>query len=483
MTSKTWAAGTVIDSPWLQDVNDVVYKTLVDLRTSDCDLTGATDSYAAFLAAFTISDYVYVPSGATISLDTMWEPTAGQVLFIGPNAVVKRRSAASSTDPVIWMHYGKAVVMGAGASSRVITEKACPQGIFRLGSVDMTTPVGVLDFFFCGIRNLSIEGAFATEASQSYGQSGGSPDIGILINAPQIDTLGATVVGNQAAYFHTFDDLVIKKLNYGITLKGYANAMRGSNIHFERLGHPTLRGRALDFNGGGESCFVNCWHHFSPYSVGVYSRSTTANTITYSSIGNQILNFTSEPGNAGAAKMFDISAEAFTITGLNYCTTVPSWVGDHHISVISPSHGTADINVMSGRLVHTLKDSSAFGHIITMAAGQTGQPIIVKDSGGTTVFKVDPSGAVTAASAAITGSSLVSTGSISGVAITGTGTVSGLRLRATGAATGVVGTVTIGNTHGTTVGAAGGASALPATPLGYLDVFIEGTAAKIPYYN
>jgi len=36
----------------------------------------------------------------------------------------------------------------------------------------------------------------------------------------------------------------------------------------------------------------------------------------------------------------------------------------------------------------------------------------------------------------------------------------------------------------TTVGAAGGASALPATPLGYLNVTLpDGTAAVIPYYR
>lgn len=40
-----------------------------------------------------------------------------------------------------------------------------------------------------------------------------------------------------------------------------------------------------------------------------------------------------------------------------------------------------------------------------------------------------------------------------------------------------------GQTVGTTVGAAGGASALPATPLGYLTTSVNGSACKIPYYN
>ncbi len=44
-------------------------------------------------------------------------------------------------------------------------------------------------------------------------------------------------------------------------------------------------------------------------------------------------------------------------------------------------------------------------------------------------------------------------------------------------------TVRFNTTTATTVGAAGGASALPATPLGYLSVNVGGTAAKIPYYT
>lgn len=45
------------------------------------------------------------------------------------------------------------------------------------------------------------------------------------------------------------------------------------------------------------------------------------------------------------------------------------------------------------------------------------------------------------------------------------------------------GQVGFGNTTATTVGAAGGASALPATPVGYLAISVGGTNYKIPYYN
>ena len=42
---------------------------------------------------------------------------------------------------------------------------------------------------------------------------------------------------------------------------------------------------------------------------------------------------------------------------------------------------------------------------------------------------------------------------------------------------------TTGGKNSSTVGAAGGASALPATPLGYIKVLIDGTTCKIPYFN
>lgn len=44
-------------------------------------------------------------------------------------------------------------------------------------------------------------------------------------------------------------------------------------------------------------------------------------------------------------------------------------------------------------------------------------------------------------------------------------------------------TTTMKGLHATTVGAAGGASGLPATPLGYLIFDVDGTTVKVPYYN
>lgn len=86
----------------------------------------------------------------------------------------------------------------------------------------------------------------------------------------------------------------------------------------------------------------------------------------------------------------------------------------------------------------------------------------------------------------------VSTGAVSGGTVAATGAVSGATVAATGALTGatatVTGTVTAGNvaltaaSTATTVGAAGAADALPANPVGYITISINGTLRKLPYY-
>ena len=62
-------------------------------------------------------------------------------------------------------------------------------------------------------------------------------------------------------------------------------------------------------------------------------------------------------------------------------------------------------------------------------------------------------------------------------------TYSGWMQLSTAVTSASAGTVSIGGTTATTVGAAGGASALPATPLGYLIGYVGTTQVKIPYYN
>lgn len=56
-------------------------------------------------------------------------------------------------------------------------------------------------------------------------------------------------------------------------------------------------------------------------------------------------------------------------------------------------------------------------------------------------------------------------------------------MRVSGASAGAASTTTLGNGTASTVGAAGGASALPATPLGYIICHVGTTQVKVPYYS
>ena len=51
------------------------------------------------------------------------------------------------------------------------------------------------------------------------------------------------------------------------------------------------------------------------------------------------------------------------------------------------------------------------------------------------------------------------------------------------APTAAAGTINLGGTTATTVGATGAAAALPAQPLGYMIANVAGVAVKIPYYT
>jgi hypothetical protein len=68
--------------------------------------------------------------------------------------------------------------------------------------------------------------------------------------------------------------------------------------------------------------------------------------------------------------------------------------------------------------------------------------------------------------------------------LTSTGTIIAKTFIANGTPIGVAsGEFTFGGDVSATVGAAGGAAALPATPLGYLDAFVGTTPVKIPYFS
>lgn len=104
--------------------------------------------------------------------------------------------------------------------------------------------------------------------------------------------------------------------------------------------------------------------------------------------------------------------------------------------------------------------TNAYGIRIAPPTGATNNYAIAHTTPST--FNVLASGAITTASTITAGGA---------VTLGGTATTSG------------AGVISLGGVTRTTIGANGAATALTAAPLGYLDVYIAGTAAQIPFYN
>jgi hypothetical protein len=101
--------------------------------------------------------------------------------------------------------------------------------------------------------------------------------------------------------------------------------------------------------------------------------------------------------------------------------------------------------------------------------------VLRKDSTGLVEFatlnSVLQSGPVNLGSQTLTTTGAVSTGAVTSTSLTVSGTTTTGNLSLTAATTSTV------------VGAAGAASALPATPAGYIQIPINGTQYKIPFYS
>lgn len=172
--------------------------------------------------------------------------------------------------------------------------------------------------------------------------------------------------------------------------------------------------------------------------------------------------------------------EAFQITS----TAVRTHIIGHQFA------GTALLSKMitdAGQLTYMINENGIYNPPrVQPLVDKTEAFHITKADGTTSIVDVSTSG--TPQLAMVNGSDLLvwsDAFSTLVAKITGsTGQVQGVNFRATGAPTAVsAGEVDIGGTTSGTVGAAGTASALPALPTGYIDIYVAGVAQKIPYYN
>lgn len=107
MSDTTFVAGTVVTKEWLNDVNDHVYGSIVNVKTYGAVGDGITDDTDALRNAFATSKYIEFEPGKTYLVNADGYPTLRAVLnatsqnsvvIIGNNATLK--FSASSTGPI-----------------------------------------------------------------------------------------------------------------------------------------------------------------------------------------------------------------------------------------------------------------------------------------------------------------------------------------------------------------------------------------------
>lgn len=152
----------------------------------------------------------------------------------------------------------------------------------------------------------------------------------------------------------------------------------------------------------------------------------------------------------------------------------------------------ADGSVIIARATHATYTSSSFASVITRAASTAFGHFIGTSNGVTVVLLRGDGSALFAQNVTVTAGGLtVSAGTsalqaVTATTLTTTGVISAggyLQLTAAASADSGGSNLRIGNGTQSTVGANGSATAPPAQPIGYIQIFVGVTPGIIPYYN
>lgn len=251
--------GTIItEDGGTTTANDWYAQRVWDGKKANAEWFGAAinqDNKPAITAALAACDHVVI-NLTTCRVDSIIELNELKVLELAANTLLTRQSASSSdTSPVVWIKGSRASLIGQGQTvSRIKSENDTPDGVVLIGHEDMTQSHANVNW--CTVSDLDLIG------KQSQGNTTGSPTSALVIQNPEIGAL--------TSYFHQIHRLRVSDANYGIWLKGWANANCISNIQGYRLGDETVLGGAFFYdNGALDNCVSNCFLHQSINCVGI----------------------------------------------------------------------------------------------------------------------------------------------------------------------------------------------------------------------
>jgi hypothetical protein len=357
---------------------------------------GITNDSAAIIAAIAASDNVVIPSG-TFIVDSMIELGVDKCLYLSPGTTLQR-SVSGTTDPVIWLKGNSAGLFGAGSASKILTANRCPNGVVRLGHADMTASHANVNW--CTIKDVWIAG------STQFGQTTGNNDVSLMLCNPQFS--GFT------SYFNTIDNVFLANANYGLWLRGWANANKISNVFFQRIGNTSLGNNLLYMNGGLDNVISNVFCHGSTNSQMLVFEdldNTSGGGFLHVPSFNSVTNFCAEPGGASAVYLVTSATTATDniISGnsnvVNFGTQTTTFRAQNTIvtniltkfrNIKRQGTGTA-LTLSAGNitiidLYHLINpESSTSDDLDNILNGQAGDVVILGPNGGNTITVRDNS--------------------------------------------------------------------------------------------
>jgi hypothetical protein len=243
-------------------------------------LTDGTDNAAVINASLTAIGYAWLENDTndtvTYVCDSMLTLGNEQIIYIDRDTLL--REISGGTDPLVWCKGERSGINGVSfSSSRVFKNNAPLVATVIVGVMDYAVQTNSSDR--CQLSRVRISGAAI------QGATTGTPYAALAVWNPQI--------GGLTSYFHQINDIMLENCNYGMHLRGNANASQMSNIHLYRTGDRTvLAGAGIYIDGALENQITNVFHHESGNSDSLYM----VNNCRF----NAINNFVCEQGGASA---------------------------------------------------------------------------------------------------------------------------------------------------------------------------------------
>lgn len=428
-------------------------------------------------------------------------PDGGLIVSADMRAEFAAILAGFNKMPALTGNANKLVVINSSGTGMDVT--TAPAGLTSINKVAITQPANGATLTILDGKTLTANHSLTLAGTDSTVMTFPATSASVArIDAAQ------TFVGTQ-----TFSGLI--NANLGLTVAGAAFNSRGITDN------ATAKALTLSGSGANSITIANSATNptigtsagavsFNPAGQGETLRVTTggASTVNYFSLsgattgGRLTLLATGSDTNVGASWQTKGSGSHLFVTETGASAQVEithTASADRYITLTGSAGGNPTIGTSAGALklqaagvdgllINPNATADTYVQLTLPATGNNYAALLAQGSGANVGMFIGAkgTGAVGLYTSGLTNLQVAVTHTASAdryITLTGANTANPKISTSAGSLDVGAPVVFTGQTVGTTVGAAGGASALPATPLGYLTTNINGSACKIPYYN